>query len=101
MSALAAPEHPQSFSKAKDIARKIYKDQTTTFYCECPFRWQGKKGVPDLKACGYTMRKKTQEVRANRIEWEHIVPVGNLVINLNVGKTVAAINVAALTLNLN
>ncbi len=70
----AAPEHPQSFSKAKNIAREIYKDQNTSFYCECKIEWQGKKGVPQLNDCGYKIRKKTQEVRARRIEWEHIVP---------------------------
>ncbi|MGL5250307.1 MAG: endonuclease [Vibrionaceae bacterium] len=71
--AAAAAEHPQSFSKAKDLARKIYKDNyNQTFYCGCPIKWQDKKGIPDLKACGYQVRKN--ETRAGRIEWEHIVP---------------------------
>ncbi|WP_411020426.1 endonuclease, partial [Salmonella sp. ZJLS19Sal_0228] len=38
----------------------------------CDIQWQGKKGTPDLKGCGYQVRK--QEKRASRIEWEHVVP---------------------------
>lgn len=65
-------EHPQSFSKAKRMALKIYKDQKTSFYCGCDIKWQGKKGIPDLASCGYQVRK--QLPRASRIEWEHVVP---------------------------
>lgn len=67
-----AGEHPQSFSKAKRIAQKIYIDHPTSFYCECKITWEGRKGIPDLEGCGYTVRK--QKPRANRIEWEHVVP---------------------------
>ncbi len=63
---------PSSFSKAKKEAVKIYHDHPVSFYCGCPIRWQGKKGTPDLEQCGYQVRK--QEKRANRIEWEHVVP---------------------------
>lgn len=78
----SAPEHPQSFSKAKVIARDIYQQkpiiegQYKSFYCECTFDWKdGKKGIPDLKTCGYQSRNpKKPNPRANRIEWEHIVP---------------------------
>jgi len=69
-SALAAP--PSSFSKAKKEAVKIYADHPTSFYCGCDIRWQGKKGTPDLQSCGYQVRK--QQKRANRIEWEHVMP---------------------------
>ncbi|STO42574.1 Extracellular deoxyribonuclease precursor [Grimontia hollisae] len=72
ISVSAAAEHPQSFSKAKHIAQKIYQDHPTSFYCGCNINWQGKKGVPDLESCGYKVRK--QEGRASRIEWEHVVP---------------------------
>lgn len=68
-----AVEHPQSFAKAKNIAREIYKqNHNLTFYCQCKITWEGKKGIPDLKGCGYQVRK--QQNRASRIEWEHIVP---------------------------
>lgn len=69
---MAQAQHPQSFSKAKRIALKIYADHPTSFYCGCEIRWQGKKGIPDLEECGYQVRK--QKPRASRIEWEHVVP---------------------------
>lgn len=31
--------------------------------------------VPDLASCGYEVRKRSE--RANRIEWEHIVPAAD------------------------
>ncbi|MCG9599104.1 endonuclease [Vibrio sp. Isolate25] len=68
--ALSAP--PSSFSKAKKEALKIYADHPTSFYCGCDITWQGKKGIPDLTSCGYSVRK--QQKRASRIEWEHVVP---------------------------
>ena len=61
-----------SFSRAKTAAIKIYKDHPTSFYCGCNIKWQGKRGIPDLKSCGYKVRKQAR--RANRIEWEHVVP---------------------------
>ncbi|WP_274163009.1 endonuclease [Enterovibrio gelatinilyticus] len=70
--AMSAPEHPQSFSKAKRIAQKIYQDYPTSFYCGCDIEWKGKKGVPQLDECGYQVRKQLK--RASRIEWEHVVP---------------------------
>lgn len=54
------------------MASELYKQHPITFYCECPIVYKGKKLTPDLEACGYQVRK--QESRANRIEWEHIVP---------------------------
>lgn len=63
---------PSSFYAAKKLAIKIYADHPISFYCGCNIQWQGKKGLPNLDRCGYTVRK--QEKRANRIEWEHIVP---------------------------
>ncbi|MDP5253925.1 MULTISPECIES: endonuclease [unclassified Vibrio] len=69
----ALAEHPASFATAKRLlATKIYPQHTTSFYCGCPIQWQGRKGIPDLAACGYQVRK--QPKRANRIEWEHVVP---------------------------
>jgi deoxyribonuclease-1 len=70
---------PVSFEKAKVEARQhIYHDQNTvgTFYCGCEWRWLGRSGGRiDLEGCGYEIRK--QQNRAERIEWEHIVPASN------------------------
>lgn len=63
---------PDNFSEAKRLAQRIYSDENQTFYCACPLRWQGGKGIPDLKSCGYKVRKNGP--RAQRIEWEHVVP---------------------------
>ena len=57
-----------SFSKSKKLLLKVYKDNPYTLYCGCSFK--GKK--PNLSSCGYTPKKDKK--RANRIEWEHVVP---------------------------
>ena len=61
-----------SFGQAKRLAVEIHKDKALTFYCGCQIRWQGRKGIPDLKSCGYKIRHNVE--RAQRIEWEHVVP---------------------------
>ncbi|MDO9530026.1 MAG: endonuclease [Syntrophales bacterium] len=59
----------QSFSKVKKVLlRQVYSDHLTTFYCNCPFTMD-KTIVPSDK---YTPKKEGN--RANRVEWEHIVP---------------------------
>lgn len=69
---------PRSFEQAKIQAKQqVYLDRTHselgTLYCGCDWRWTGRSGGRvDLDSCGYEIRKN--EVRANRIEWEHIVP---------------------------
>lgn len=63
---------PISFSKAKMLAIRVHHDAKQTFYCGCPIKWEGKKGIPNLTACGYRVRKNPN--RAGRIEWEHVVP---------------------------
>ena len=70
-----------SFSQAKKVLVKLYQanPDATTFYCGCTIKWQGKKGIPDAKSCGYIPRKPVtnsgkKNVRATRIEWEHVVP---------------------------
>lgn len=68
----AAQAAPDDFSEAKKVAQRIYSDESETFYCGCRLRWQGGKGIADLKSCGYQVRKNGP--RANRIEWEHVVP---------------------------
>lgn len=67
---------PYSFSKAKRTLSAVYKgNHQSTFYCVCDFSYQDKKLKPDLNSCGYQVRKQSK--RANRIEWEHIVPAWN------------------------
>ena len=74
--AFASP--PATFTEAKVVAKqKIYLDQnnsaTGDLYCGCKWTWVGKSGGRiDLKSCGYETRK--QQTRAERTEWEHIVP---------------------------
>lgn len=64
---------PLSFRQAKKQLKQLYQgEHQSSFYCGCDFRYQGKKLLPDLNGCGYQVRK--QQKRANRIEWEHIVP---------------------------
>lgn len=69
---------PSTFSEAKVIAKqKIYLDQASSsmgeLYCGCKWAWVGKSGGRiDPESCGLKARK--QENRAERTEWEHIVP---------------------------
>ena len=72
---------PLSFSSAKKKLVKLYQatPDTTTFYCGYDIKWQGKKGVPDVQACGYVPRNELTKKgnvnrRAKRIEWEHVMP---------------------------
>ena len=69
----ASANTPSSFRQAKKIAsQQVYDSYRSSFYCGCDIVTNGKKLVPDLSSCGYEVRK--QELRANRIEWEHVVP---------------------------
>ncbi len=74
--AFATP--PATFSEAKAVAKqKIYLDQANSangeLYCGCKWTWVGKSGGRvDAKSCGYETRKL--QTRAERTEWEHIVP---------------------------
>lgn len=61
-----------SFSSAKKQAIVIYEDNKKSFYCNCSYTLQEKKLIPNLDSCGYQIRKQPR--RANRIEWEHVVP---------------------------
>lgn len=69
---------PATFTEAKVIAKqKIYLDQANSsmgeLYCGCKWTWVGKSGGRiDPESCGYQTRK--QQSRAERTEWEHIVP---------------------------
>lgn len=62
--------------------KRVYQGQERTFYCDCPFQWQGKTGgAVDIAACGYQIYSKQQPpsdatvARAMRIEAEHLVPI--------------------------
>lgn len=67
---------PDNFRSAKKMARQdVYYDRTESgdFYCGCKWRWVGESGSrTDLKSCGYKVR--AQATRAQRGEWEHIMP---------------------------
>lgn len=63
---------PQSFNQAKRVLKQLYSQNQTSFYCNCRYRSQGKKLIPDLDSCGYQPRKN--KARASRIEWEHVMP---------------------------
>jgi len=69
-SSQAFPQNTQitSFSKSKKLLLKLYKDNPVTLYCGCSYK--GKK--PNFSSCGYIPKKDNK--RANRIEWEHVVP---------------------------
>ena len=67
---------PKTFEEAKQTSRRmIYHDQNSKgdLYCHCNWEWVGKSGGRILpQSCGYTTR--AQQNRADRVEWEHIVP---------------------------
>jgi deoxyribonuclease-1 len=64
----AFAEAPKTFNAAKKIAWRIYAARPTTFYCQC--HYSGNR--VDLDSCGYHPRKQLR--RAQRVEWEHVVP---------------------------
>ncbi|MEE3651893.1 MULTISPECIES: deoxyribonuclease I [unclassified Brenneria] len=72
VSATAFSQNINNFTQAKAAAAVVNQGAPGSFYCGCEIKWQGKKGIPDLASCGYQVRKN--ELRANRIEWEHVVP---------------------------
>ncbi|OCQ51115.1 Endonuclease-1 precursor [Photorhabdus australis subsp. thailandensis] len=69
---------PTTFEQAKtELRNHIYHDQFKsgegTLYCGCDWQWTGKSGGRAiLPSCGYQVR--SQQNRAERVEWEHIVP---------------------------
>ena len=76
-----------SFSSAKKkLLKKVYYDHQITFYCQNPYSIQNIKGkekaliIRDITK--YTPRnEKTKKgkvnIRAKRIEWEHVIPAEN------------------------
>lgn len=67
---------PLTFDQAKtELRRQVFHDQNTQgdLYCGCNWEWQGRSGgAMDLAGCGYAIR--AQAVRAQRLEWEHVMP---------------------------
>jgi deoxyribonuclease-1 len=58
-----------SFTAAKRLLEQVYRDRNVTFYCGC--RYRGRR--VDRDACSYRPRNWANP-RAERIEWEHVVP---------------------------
>lgn len=55
------------------MAERVYADHPEEFYCGCQITWRnGGKDLVDWGSCGYRVRK--DPTRAQRIEWEHVVP---------------------------
>lgn len=71
---------PDNFDQAKiEMRQYIYHDRNDDgdFYCGCNFKWVATSGGRvDLASCGYQVR--AQETRAQRIEWEHILPAHSI-----------------------
>lgn len=76
-----AAQIPSSFNKAKKLAlTQVYKEHHLSFYCGCSFN--DKKQV-DQSSCGYEPRTPItksgkENVRDNRIEWEHVLPASKM-----------------------
>lgn len=72
----------ESFNQSKKLLKEIYKDHQITFYCGCKYNPLDKDNMIDRNSCGYvprnelTKKGKVNE-RANRIEWEHVMPAEN------------------------
>lgn len=63
---MAAP--PADFNAAKKIAAEIFKRHPVTLYCGCSYQ---EKHI-DLTSCN--MHSAIPIARANRLEWEHMMP---------------------------
>lgn len=79
---------PTSFNQAKLLGKNhVYFDKhhngaLGTLYCGCDWRWVGRSGGrTDLESCGYQIRSPQSAhmvTRAERTEWEHILPISVL-----------------------
>ena len=63
-----------TFREAKQVMPSIMKqlDKPATLYCGCPLTFNNNRYSPDLRSCGYKIRKNAK--RASRIEAEHMMP---------------------------
>lgn len=79
---LLAISSSPSFEQMKQRLRNdVYHDRNIgkggELYCGCDWQWVGRSGGRiDMSSCGYKTR--AQPVRAERIEWEHVVPAHSL-----------------------
>ena len=67
-----------SFATVKEYLISQVNDKIKTIYCDCSIKKEGKKLTPITNECGYKPRLEFTRsgkinVRAKRIEWEHIV----------------------------
>lgn len=75
---LSIASAPKTFEQAKvELRQNVYYDRNTKedgdLYCGCNWKWVGRSGGRvDFSSCGYEVR--AQENRAQRIEWEHVLP---------------------------
>ena len=66
---------PTSWSNTKKKAADIHDDHKITLYCGCEYeRTTASGGKVDHSTCDFENRPDISDTRANRIEWEHIVP---------------------------
>lgn len=76
LAACSYREPPQTFDQARiDLRQSVYFDRNDhgDFYCGCNWDWVGSSGGRiDLLSCAYQVRG--QQTRAERTEWEHVVP---------------------------
>ena len=68
----ALAKAPDDYRHAKKIANQLFKNHRQTLYCQCPY--DSKKRI-NLKACH--MEKASHIKRAQRMEWEHMMPAEN------------------------
>lgn len=64
---------PSNFSLAKKVAFELFRPHQVTLYCAC--NYDSEKKV-DLNSCN--MNNASPIERANRIEWEHMMPAEQL-----------------------
>lgn len=72
----------ESYIKSTKELREIYIDNQYTIYCNCKYDYRDKDSMIDRTSCGYVPRneftkKGKVNIRARRIEWEHVIPAEN------------------------
>lgn len=69
-----------SWNQAKRAAVGIYKGREITVYCDCAYTSGGSGGMSGTihhDSCGYS-GPDVHSARADRMEWEHVVPASTL-----------------------
>jgi len=57
-----------TYAHARPLLQELYRQGGQSFYCACPFQ----NGKPSLELC--EMQAHRDRPRAQRVEWEHVVP---------------------------